>query len=258
VTQDFTRLAGLSPTLQSLLKSEVLLASQFFQNVLQIPAPNPLLNNTLPSGSVSCAPEINYTASDISYGFPNSDLHLFVTYTNDSTSNLLAYASACTLNALYRPNTGKVVFNLFYINSNYTLQSQFNDLFKVTVHEITHVAGFSSGLYQYYLDPTNGNLPFTTTNLSKIYGLSSLGAPVIKTPLVLAYTKSYYNCTTLEGMRLEDQGTNASYASHWERVSIANEYMTASSVGHEAPISNFTLLLLQDTGWYHVNFSYVD
>jgi hypothetical protein len=55
-------------------------------------------------------------------------------------------------------------------------------------------------------------------------------------------------------MRLEDQGTSASLGSHWERSVLENEYMTASSVGHEAAFSNFTLSLLQDTGWYALSY----
>jgi hypothetical protein len=69
------------------------------------------------------------------------------------------------------------------------------------------------------------------------------------TPLVTQLARTYFNCSTLIGMRLEDQGTSASFGTHWERVSIANEYMTSSSIGHEAAISNFTLSILQDTGW---------
>ena len=50
-------------------------------------------------------------------------------------------------------------------------------------------------------------------------------------------------------MRLEDEGTSGSLGSHWERVILENEYMTASGISHDAAISNFTLKLLDDSGW---------
>jgi hypothetical protein len=68
-------------------------------------------NNKIPSGQTTCGSGITFSASDISVGFANSDLHIFVTYVTDSTSQYLALASACSLNVNLRPNTGMITFN---------------------------------------------------------------------------------------------------------------------------------------------------
>lgn len=59
-------------------------------------------------------------------------------------------------------------------------------------------------------------------------------------------------------MRLEDEGSSGSLGSHWERIVLENEFMTASGISGDAAISNFTLKLLDDSGWYQVNYSKVD
>ena len=65
----------------------------------------------IPGGQSTCGTEVVYSQTDIQQGFQNSDLHIFVSYVNQPSSQFLAYASPCSLNNNYRPNTGKVVFN---------------------------------------------------------------------------------------------------------------------------------------------------
>jgi len=161
------------------------------------------------------------------------------------------------VNSLYRPNFGKIVFNLGLINTTSNSTDSFDELLKVTVHELTHVVAFSSGLYKFFIDPTN-NLNYGDANVAQIYTNDTNTKPILKTPLVVEAAKKHYNCATLTGMRLEDEGSTQSVGSHWERSVLQNEYMTASAVGREAVISNFTLSLFQDSGWYQVNFSKVD
>ena len=45
---------------------------------------------------------------------------------------------------------------------------------------------------------------------------------------VTEYARTYYKCPSLTGMRLEDEGESESLGSHWERIILENEYMTAS------------------------------
>jgi proprotein convertase subtilisin/kexin type 5 len=255
ITTDFSRLQSLPTSVQDVLQKQVEIAAEFFADILQVPVQPSPGNNTLPPDNFNCGSEIAYSGDDILYGFADSDLHLFISTINDPNSNLLAYASACTLNSLYRPNTGKVIFNLYYLDPNVTEIDKFNDLLKVTMHELTHVLGFSASLYQYYLNPANGSLPYLD-QVSTIFSNST--PPLLKTPLVTELARQYYNCPSIQGMRLEDEGSSASLGSHWERVVLQNEYMTASSVGWSAAVSNFTLSLLQDSGWYQVNFNHRD
>lgn len=62
----------------------------------------------------------------------------------------------------------------------------------------------------------------------------------------------------MPGMKLENQGGRGSVGSHWEKVMIENEYMTADTVKHDAIYSNFTFALLEDSGWYLPTYKNVD
>jgi len=94
---------------------------------------------------------------------------------------------------------------------------------------------------------------------------------VLNTPPLTQRLRKHFNCSTLEGAYLENQGTFASIGSHFERRVFYNEvfftsfppslnnskFMTASVI-KEARFSEFTLALLEGTGWYQVNYSYAE
>ena len=50
-------------------------------------------------------------------------------------------------------------------------------------------------------------------------------------------------------MELENQGGDMSKGAHWERRLFYNELMTAS-ISENPVISNTTLSLFEDSGWY--------
>ena len=67
----------------------------------------------------------------------------------------------------------------------------------------------------------------------------------------------HFGCTNNQGLLLEDQDGTI-IASHWERNSVYNEYMTASN-SKNTVFSRFTLALLDSTGWYtSVDYSYAE
>lgn len=58
----------------------------------------------------------------------------------------------------------------------------------------------------------------------------------------------------MTGMQIENQGGSGSLGSHWERVVIENEIMTASAVNEGSILTKFTAAILRDTGyWDEVN-----
>ena len=56
---------------------------------------------------------------------------------------------------------------------------------------------------------------------------------------------------------MENEGSTGSSKSHWDRTLLYNEYMTASSMS-DSIFSVFTLSLLEDSGWYDVNYEFAD
>jgi hypothetical protein len=57
----------------------------------------------------------------------------------------------------------------------------------------------------------------------------------------------------MEGVPVEDNGMTGTIYTHWEKHMFVNELMTGYSGVNES-ISNFSLKLLEDSGWYEVNY----
>lgn len=71
-------------------------------------------------------------------------------------------------------------------------------------------------------------------------------------PNLLDYAKRYFNCPSLPGIPLENEGGEGSATSHWDKVFLPNEYMNPT-IENPGVISDFTLKLLESTNWYTVN-----
>lgn len=120
-----------------------------------------------------------------------------------------------------------------------------------TIHEITHVLGFSSGLYSSFLDETGTK----RTEVTRAGTYRGIAGTMIVTPKLRETVSNHYNCplSSVVGMELENEGGSGSKGSHFERTLIRNEAMTASEVPNAA-LSKFTLSLMEDSGWYCPNY----
>jgi hypothetical protein len=77
---------------------------------------------------------------------------------------------------------------------------------------------------------------------------------VIRSPKVLAHAREYFKCPKLDGVPVEDDGGSGSAGSHWEKVVLGNEIMVPN-VTANLVVSKFTLKLMEDSGWYQVNYN---
>jgi hypothetical protein len=79
----------------------------------------------------------------------------------------------------------------------------------------------------------------------------------IWTPKVVEAVRAYSGCPTLDAMELET-GMPLSCASfidpHWKMDHIGNEMMSAIDLGGPSYLSPMTLALVEDSGWYKVNY----
>ena len=117
---------------------------------------------------------------------------------------------------------------------------------EVFLHELTHALGFLEGMFPFY----PGGLSATLG--SKI--IRRVNRTLMITPTVVTHAKKYFNCPSIEGVELEDQGGPGSSVSHWEQRILLGEYMGAVIYQEEMVISEFTLAALEDSGWYKVNY----
>ncbi|EAR98414.2 leishmanolysin family protein (macronuclear) [Tetrahymena thermophila SB210] len=178
----------------------------------------------------------------------DSDLHLYVSYSDEIAKPYLAYAGWCKFLKVLGPTHGTVNFNLGKLRSyDFNNTIVFNELIQIVTHEITHVLGFSGNDVQYWVDSTTKKPHVNPISVQLIRGFNST---VLQTPNVQAYARQYYGCPSLAGMLLENQGTAGSAGSHWETTVIKNEYMNAAVSNTQGFFSKFTTSLLKDTGFY--------
>ena len=144
-----------------------------------------------------------------------------------------------------RPIVGIIYFHLdikFY---------SVNYLKTMILHQITHILGFYNESFPNFII-SNGNISKVITTISKDKR-SNVRRTYISTPKVLEYAKKYYNCSeNIIGIDLEDQDNRTN--SHWEARVLLGEYMNSEPYFSEQVISEFTLALLEDSGWYEVYY----
>lgn len=160
-------------------------------------------------------------------------------------------------------------------------QSDIHSALATLKHEILHALGFSAGLYAFFVDADGvpltdrdsrtGKPPFDQeTNmympserviksfLRKDWQISDgtidRRVTMMVTPKVVSEARRHFNCSSLEGAELEDQGEVGTKLTHWEKRVFENEAMTGTYTQNSV-FSRITFAFLEDTGWYHVNYS---
>ncbi|XP_064643669.1 leishmanolysin-like peptidase [Lineus longissimus] len=229
-----------------------------------------------PPPSGSC-----YTNGTSGPGVRNADFILYVstkTTKRCGYGTTVAYAAYCQLEgALDRPVAG-------YVNiCPNSISTKFHDLTQIAAtikHEILHALGFSAGLYAFFRDkdgkPLTPRLGSSGKPLyNKTLSLYQWGENIIKlvrrkdwlvrggtvdkyvhmvvTPKVVEEVRNHFNCSTLEGAELEDQGIVGTALTHWEKRVFENEAMTGTYTQNPS-ISRITLALMEDSGWYKPNY----
>ncbi|CAD5112099.1 DgyrCDS1340 [Dimorphilus gyrociliatus] len=77
---------------------------------------------------------------------------------------------------------------------------------------------------------------------------------LVVTPNVVREVRKHFNCTSLEGAELENQGGSGTALTHWEKRIFEHEAMTGTYTQNPI-ISSITLALMDDTGWYKADYS---
>ncbi|PIK55378.1 putative leishmanolysin-like peptidase [Apostichopus japonicus] len=217
-------------------------------------------------------------------GLPHTDFVLYVQVADTRacmTPDTTAHASYCQLESfLDRPIAGYINICPSALSMN---EADRNILLTTVKHEIIHSLGFSSSLFAFYRDDNgepltprdaNGMPPFNMERFVyqwsdrvikqvKRYdwdtrnGLVIHSVQVMVTPKVKEEARRHFNCDSLEGIELENDGGGGTMFSHFEKRLLENEAMTGTHT-HDRQFSRFTLAVLEDTGWYHVNYDLAD
>ncbi len=171
----------------------------------------------------------------------NADLILIPkVYDIDEGVDAAAYAIALSTSN-NRPIAGVVLLRSSY---DFNKKNAKSFLIMLLLHEITHVLGFSDGLFQYFQ---------TTQTLTKTKTINGIQRTLFTGSNVIKYAKRHFACDDIEGIELENQGGDGSAGSHWEARIMLGDYMISTDY-QEIVISEISLALLEDSGWYGVNY----
>ena len=116
-------------------------------------------------------------------------------------------------------------------------------LIMLLLHEITHILAFNNNLYEIF--PSGINIIKRKINNEDRF--------LFQGKNVLKQAKRHFNCDSIEGIELENQGGIGSFGSHWEARVMLGDYMISTDYP-EIVISEISLALLEDSGWYTVNY----
>ena len=182
--------------------------------------------------------QIDFIDSDYQTYFLFNDLVIFPYFDSTLSISTLAAASMCIyLSDIYRP-----IFGVVAINPNLSFDKKNTDSYMKNLffHEFTHILVFNPELFE--------SLGMMTT---RIFDGSFVS--FINSPRVLTTARQHFNCTSLTGIPLENQGSVGSVGSHWEARYMLGDYMISSDYCDNV-ISDITLALFEDSGIYKVNY----
>lgn len=162
---------------------------------------------------------------------------------------------------LGRPNRGSITINPRYIpDVPEDVNSVDRFFFTVIFHELMHVLGMMGGEWsRWWIDQETGKkyshqvfTTFENRTLHKTYR-------ILHTPKLHAWAVDRFGVTEFApgvpaGIEIEDGGGSGTAGSHPESRIYMSEVMCGIFVGR-AFISNMSLAILDDTGWYVVNYS---
>jgi hypothetical protein len=244
---DYTTLESQSDLAdQSLLKNiKIVLdkVSSTFTNLVSVKASPNNLNIT------ECYTTYPIIISETVKKGVGADLVIFPYIDKNLETSTEAVATFCKTDSVtHRPTAGFIA-----LNENLSF-SKINSMLYIELlllHEINHILSFNYDLFSTFIDSQGEKIPS-----SKVYAnftVNGENRTMIITPKVVQAARKYYGCDTLEGVELEDQGGSGSAWNHWEQRVMAGDFMISQSY-EENSISPMTLALMEDSGWYNVNY----
>ena len=161
-------------------------------------------------------------------------------------NSIIALGKPVILDSSSKRPIGSILLINRNINTN---KNSENYIESIILHQFTHILGFLYTLFNAF--------PIGISNVIKIENETRTNQEkkFIITPKVVSYAKKYFNCDSITGVELENGGGYDGYDnSHWEARILLGEYMNSETHTPEQTISGFTLALLEDSGWYKVNY----
>jgi len=182
-----------------------------------------------------------------------TDFYLIVSSTT-SDSNWVASAGSCALaSGTKRPLIGQLKFNSKFTKPAVNDPLEHEKNMYLTMHEVIHALGFAGSSFKNFVDK-NGK---TLSGHIKSVTLQGTKRTVLDVEPLTTKLRNHFGCSTLPGAFMEDDGGSGTAGSHFERRHFTYEAMT-SGVMQGLRLSEFSLALLEGSGWYVPDYKYAD
>ena len=245
ITFDLTYIGGANEESQVLIKDVIIpILKADFEEMMQVKG-----LKSIPAFSKTACDDFFEVPKKYQNSSTETDLIIFVSLFKDN-SNFLAFAGPCSSESeMKRPVVGMMLVNEKFINLN---KPYVRNLQMILKHEIFHILAFSPNLYPLFnrQNPAFEEETVNTNSGKKIlYKFTS--------EKILEVAREHFACNEVKGIYLENEGTDASSGAHFEKTIFGNEIMTSEKAGHSS-LSEFTLALMEDSGWYKLNYAVAD
>lgn len=171
--------------------------------------------------------------------------------TNSKIKNKLKLKHRINFNSKIHNFENSTSENESYVNISTNSGNNTNKTYNISINPLTFQIVLDIGEdFKEIKIPENFNL---YTLSSAIENFAETTKIYIKSPRVLQESIKHFNCSNCLGMELEHFGGPGSAYSHWSKRILNTDYMIADIYG-EYFISNITLALFEDSGWYKVNY----
>ncbi|KYQ90187.1 hypothetical protein DLAC_08785 [Tieghemostelium lacteum] len=266
-TKNFTITTEFANFISNTLSSTI---SKIFNSLIMVRQQDnlKLLPTLVTSGE--CDTDYKIPSSYFTDGIDNIDYVVFLTARPTRDVTTIAYALPCSWpisredGSFGRPIGAGVNVNPSYFIDfvNNPTGFLYKEYIRVFVHEMIHALGFSPNFFSSFRDG-DGNLyrdtPGSQISISGRTPSSNFFSylkPAIGTPSVRDFIRAHFACEDQDftHMELEDYGSTGTAGSHWEKR-VGNEDLMIGYIQPTFFITNLTLSLLQDTGYYKIDFS---
>jgi hypothetical protein len=247
MTADYTRLTDGTQEFKDYVSMDLLPpVLDYFQAALDIKQP---LTSALKISSTTIC---GYTTPTALTKGVSTDFFVVVTSTEDD-ANWVASAGACYLSSTTkRPLIARMMFNMIYTKATDDVLVHEKNMY-LTMHEMLHALGFAGSSFKNFID-ASGN---TLTGHIKTVLLNGSNRTVLDVAPLTSKLRTHFGCATLPGAFMEDDGGAGTEGSHFERRHFLYETMT-SGVIHGRRITEFSLSVLEGSGWYMPNYTYAE
>lgn len=143
----------------------------------------------------------------------------------------------------YRPMITKMTLSTNFDFEKNGSEKYLNVFF---LHYFTHLLGFSGTYIQDYFPKNTYVIKKDKFNIERHY---------IESKKVVETAKKYFNCSYITGVELDNKGIINGVSIHWEPRILLGDYMASFGIEYEEQaISEITLSLMEDSGWYKANY----